>query len=70
MAEKYYRNNRNLAEAEAQSHVEVEKSVGSLKQENLELAEKFKEAEKGRKSALAGLKTPKLKPRTNVRNCS
>ena len=59
MAEKYCRNNRNLAEAEAQSHVEVEKSVGSLKQENLELAEKFKEAEKGRKSALARLKNAK-----------
>ena len=56
MAEEYCRNNRNLAEAEAQSRVEVEKSIGSLKQENLELAEKFKEAEKGRKSALAGLK--------------
>ena len=56
MAEEYCRSNRNLAEAEAQSRVEVEKTAGSLKQENLELAEKFKEAEKGRKSALAGLK--------------
>ena len=56
MAEEYCRNNRNLAEAEAQSRAEVEKSVGSLKQENFELSEKFKEAEKGRKSALAGLK--------------
>ena len=41
MAEEYYRNNRNLAEAEAQSHVEVEKSVRSLKQENFELSEKI-----------------------------
>ena len=56
MAEEYCRSNRNLAEAEAQSLVEVERSMGSLKQENLKLAEKFKEAEKGRKSALAGLK--------------
>ena len=56
MAEEYYRDNRKLAEAKAQSRVEVEKSVGSLKQENLELAEKFKELEKARKSALAGLK--------------
>ena len=56
VAEEYCRNNRNLAEAEAQSWAEVKKSAGSLKQENLELAEKFKEAEKGRKSALAGLK--------------
>ena len=56
MAEEYCCNNRNLAKAEAQSHVEVEKSVGSLKQENLELAEKFKESEKAHKSTLAGLK--------------
>ena len=56
VAEEYCRNNRNLAEAEAQSRAEVEKSVGSLKQENFELSEKFKEVEKGRKSALAGLK--------------
>ena len=56
VAEEYCRNNRNLAEAEAQSRAEVEKSVGSLKQENFELSEKFKEAEKGRKSAEAGLK--------------
>ena len=56
VAEEYCRNNRNLAEAEAQSRAEVEKSVGSLKQENFELSEKFKEAKKGRKSAEAGLK--------------
>ena len=56
MAEEYCRNNCNLAEAEAQSRAEVEKTARSLKQENLELAEKFKEAEKGRKSALAELK--------------
>ena len=56
VVEEYCRNNRNLAEAEAQSRAKVEKSAGSLKQENLELVEKFKEAEKGRKSALAGLK--------------
>ena len=56
MVEEYCRNNRNLAEAEAQSRVEVEKSVGSPKQENFELLEKFKESEKARKSALAGLK--------------
>ena len=56
MAKEYCRSNRNLVEAEAQSRAEVEKTAGSLKQENLELAEKFKEAEKGRKSALAELK--------------
>ena len=56
VAKEYCRNNRNLAKAKAQSRAEVEKAAGSLKQENLELAEKFKEAKKGRKSALAGLK--------------
>ena len=56
MAKEYCRNNRNLAEAEAQSRAEVERSVGSLKQENLELSEKFKEAKKNRRNAEAGLK--------------
>ena len=56
VAEEYYRNNRNLAEAEAQSRAEVEKSVGSLKQENFKLSEKFKESEKNRQSVEAGLK--------------
>ena len=56
MAEEYCRSNRSLAEAEAQSLAEVEKTVGSLKQENLELAEKFKEVEKGHKSTEVGLK--------------
>ena len=56
VAKEYCRNNRKLAEVEALSRAEVEKSVGSLKQENFELSEKFKETEKGRKSAEAGLK--------------
>ena len=56
MAEEYCRNNRNLAETEAQSRAKVERSIGSLKQENFELLEKFKEAEKNRRSAEAGLK--------------
>ena len=56
VAEEYCRNNHNLAEGEAQSRAEMEKSVGSFKQENFELSEKFKEAEKGRKNAEAGLK--------------
>ena len=56
MAEEYCRNNCNLAEAEAQSRAEVERSMGSLKQDNFELSEKFKEAEKNRQSAEASLK--------------
>ena len=57
MAEEFYRNNCSLAEAEVQSRTEVEKTVGSLKQEILELTEKFKELEKQHKSAEAGLKS-------------
>ena len=57
VAEEFCRSNRSLAEAEVQSRTEVEKTVGSLKQENLELAEKFKESEKQRRSAEAGLKS-------------
>ena len=56
MAEEFCRSNRSLAEAEVQSRTEVEKTMGYLKQENLELAEKFKESEKACKNALAGLK--------------
>ena len=56
VAKEYCCNNRNLVEAEAQSRAEVERSVGSLKQENLELSKKFKEAEKNRRSVEAGLK--------------
>ena len=46
-----------MAEAEVQSRTEVEKTMGYLKQENLELAEKFKESEKQRRSVEAGLKS-------------
>ena len=56
MAEEFCRDNRSLAEAEAQSLTEVEKALGSLKQENFELAKKFKESEKKRRSVEAGLK--------------
>ena len=55
MAEEFCRSNRSLAEAEVQSRTEVETTVGSLKQENFELTKKFKESEKQRKSAEAGL---------------
>ena len=56
VAEEYCRNNCKLAEAEAFSRAEVEKSLGSLKQEQFKLSEKLKEAEKNRRSAEAGLK--------------
>ena len=57
VAEEFCRSNCSLAEAEVQSRTEVEKTVGSLKQENFELTEKFKESKKQYKSAEAGLKS-------------
>ena len=56
VAEEYCRNNRKLADVEALSRAEVEKALGTLKQEHYEQSEKLKEAKKGRKSAEAGLK--------------
>ena len=57
MAEQWCRENRKLADVEALSRAEVEKALGALKHEHYELSEKLKEAESGRKSAEAGLKT-------------
>ena len=57
MAEEFCRDNRSRAEAETQSWTEMEKSLGSLKHDHLELTEKFKESEKRRKSAEADLKS-------------
>ena len=57
MVEEFCRGNRTRAEAETQSRTEMEKALGSLKQEHLELSEKFKESERQRKSAEAGLKS-------------
>ena len=51
VAEEFCRDNRSRAEAEAQSRTEMEKVLGSLKHDHLELMEKFKESEKQRKSA-------------------
>ena len=59
VAEEYCRNNRKLADVKALSRAEVEKDLGTLKQEHYELPEKLKEAEKGRRSAEAGLKNTK-----------
>ena len=57
MAEEFCRDNRSRAEVETQSRTEMEKALGSLKHDHLELMEKFKESEKWRKSAEAGLKS-------------
>ena len=57
MAEEFCRDNHSQAETETQSRTEIEKALGSLKHDHLELTEKFKESEKRRKSAEAGLKS-------------
>lgn len=57
VAEEFCRDSRSRAEAEAQSRTEIETTLGSLKHDHLGLTEKFKESEKRRKSAEAGLKS-------------
>ena len=57
MAEEFCRGNCNRVEAETQARTEMEKTLGSLKHDHLELTEKFKESENRRKSAEAGLKS-------------
>ena len=57
MAEEWYRDADNRAKAEALTRVEVEKSLGAIKQEQLKLSEKLKSVDQVRSSAEAGLKT-------------
>ena len=57
MAKEWYREANNHAEAEALTCAEVEKSLGAVKQEQLELSEKLKSADQARFNAKAGLKT-------------
>ena len=56
MAKEWYREADNRAEAEAFTRAEVEKSLGAVKQEQLELSEKLKSADQARSNAEAGLK--------------
>ena len=56
MAKEWYRKANNRAEAEALTRAEVEKSLGAVKQEQLELSEKLKSADQARFNAEAGLK--------------
>ena len=55
MAEEWYRD--AWANAEALSHLEIEKTLGVIKQEQYELTEKLKEAQSAHLSIEAGLKT-------------
>ena len=57
MAEEWYREANNRAKAEALTQADVEKSLGAVKQEQLELSEKMKLADQARFSAEAGLET-------------
>ena len=59
MAEEWYREADNRVEAEALTRAEVEKSLGAVKQEQLELSKKLKLADQARSNAEAGLKTAK-----------
>ena len=57
VAEEWVHDARNEANAEALSHADVEKSLGALKQEQVELSEKLKVTDQARLSAEVGLKT-------------
>ena len=60
VAKEWVRDACNEAKAEALSRVDVEKSLGALKQEQAELFEKLKEADKARLNAEAGLKNAEM----------
>ena len=57
VAEEWYREANNRADTEAFTHANVEKSLGVVKQKQLELSEKLKLAEQACSSVKAGLKT-------------
>ena len=57
MTEEWVRDTCNEARAEAHSHVEVEKSLGALKQEQMELTNKMTALERASLSAEAFLKS-------------
>lgn len=57
MIEEWVRNAHKEANAKALSRAYTKKSLGALKQEQEELYERLKEADKARLSAKAGLKT-------------
>ena len=59
MAEERVRNTRDKVRAETNSHLEVEKTLGALKEEHAQLSKKLKEVDKARQSTDADLKTTK-----------
>ena len=56
MVEQWVQNAHNRFEAESHSQGEVEKALGTLKEEKTQLAKKLKVSEHERQSAAAGLK--------------
>ena len=56
MAKEWYREANNCAKAEAFTRAEVEKSLGAVKQEQLELSEKLKSADQACSSVEVDLK--------------
>ena len=56
MAKEWYHEADNRAKIEAFTRAEVEKSLGAVKQEQLELSEKLKSVDQARSSVEAGLK--------------
>ena len=57
VAEEWVRNADDEVKAKAHSRFEVEKALGSLKEEHAQIFEKLKEAEMAHLSTKAGLKT-------------
>ena len=57
MAEECVRNAHNKFEAESNFRRNVEKALGTVKEEKTKLAERLKTSEHERSSSLAGLKT-------------
>ena len=57
MAEEWYRKAKNHADTEALTRADVEKSLGAVKQKQLELSEKLKSVDQACFSAEVGLKT-------------
>ena len=57
VAEEWVRNSHDQINAETHSHLEIEKSLGALKEAHAKLSEKLKDLDKAWLSAKAGLKT-------------
>ena len=69
MVEEWYCEANNRVDAEALTRFDVEKSLGVVKQEQLELSEKLKLADQARFSAEAGLETAERQLRSSAKNC-